>query len=61
MRFISRYFLPGTSQPGALVALMAVNEAEVIFAICSRGVKQSTVQEEESEELKVEAYKVLTR
>ena len=40
---------------------MAVNEGEVIFAICSRGDGKSSIGEEENQELKVEAYRVLTR
>lgn len=48
-------------EPGALAALMAVNEGEVIFAICSRGHGKSSIRKEESQELKVEAYRVLTR
>lgn len=40
---------------------MAVNEGEVILAICSRGDGKSSIQEEENQEMKVEAYRVLTR
>ena len=59
MRFISRYFSPTAWRTTS--ALMAVDEGEVIFAICSRGHGQSSIREEDNPELKVEAYRVLTR
>lgn len=40
---------------------MAVNEGEVIFAICSRGRKESSASEEVNQDFKVEAYRVLTK
>ena len=40
---------------------MAVNESDVILTICSGGHGKSPVGEEESQELKVEAYRVLAR
>ena len=51
-----------TLQAGALAAApMAVNEGEVIYTICTRRNGQSSIREEENQEFKVEAYRVLNR